>query len=350
MQLHIHYTLSEIGQKAAIAAGLNAAKKQTVVVEAPPAALDAPGVRVDQDGSVHANDAKSGAACCWTGDDVHTLSDLSEPLLTYDAFAARVNVYREAVAKEKAKEDARKAEKAEADRKYATDRAKTFADAKALAEKYSAAPYEPPSSYQPWEGWVYGYAGCPDDMPADVAASITRAREAKDAFFAALNAKRTAEDAAAAARKHAQLDAAVAKYGTPSQKARWKDGVLDNDEAAALIEAAAFAVLDSFSVYKKLTKTDLKDHSDECTAEQYGYEPGVAWKVTEEDVTLNESEYERYSQIRSAMQNAKVEHTLTLRRHSGECKCDDCFASITRAGVRVRITIGEFSFSREYAL
>jgi hypothetical protein len=182
----------------------------------------------------------------------------------------------------------------------------------------------------------------------DVKAVIQQARAALDAYETAANNKAEADRQAAEIRKKQQLNDTVAKFGTPSQQARWKENLLVVTEVENLIEYEAFKPLANFKLYEKLTKSDLDSHDSKCSEDPDN--PNVTFAVFEENVKLSESAFETYSAIKKALTDAKAQFTLTLRTHRMDCADDDCYAFVWRDGVRVRITVGEFNFAREYGL
>jgi hypothetical protein len=149
--------------------------------------------------------------------------------------------------------------------------------------------------------------------------------------------KEAAEKEAADARRAAQLSAWVAKHGTENQRARALEGLLPEDEIIDAIRAVAYAPLDALPRYEKIKRTDF------CECDGEYQTPNVDFDVEDAD-DVSADEYDQICKIRALMPRAAV----TLRRHSGGC--ETCKNEMTLAGIMVRLTVGEFSLSREYAV
>jgi hypothetical protein len=149
--------------------------------------------------------------------------------------------------------------------------------------------------------------------------------------------KERLEKAEAEAKKQRtveQIAAWVAAHGTEDQKARLADNFLAEYEIEYNIRQQAYADLDKFPRYKKLKSKDV------CTCD---YEYGdINFRVKEAD-SLTASDYATLQAIKSA---APKDAQIETRIHIG--KCEDCESTAARIGFMVRITVGEFSFSREY--
>lgn len=143
-----------------------------------------------------------------------------------------------------------------------------------------------------------------------------------------------AEQESRATRKTAQVVAWVEANGTESQKKRLLVGLLPEPEIVDLIRAEAFAPLDSEERYQKLRNVDF------CECD---YPDDVNYDV--EDATMATSEqFERMEHLKALLPEA----TITLRLHTGQC--ESCEKETSRMSARVQMKVGEFEFSREYAV
>ena len=138
-------------------------------------------------------------------------------------------------------------------------------------------------------------------------------------------------------RKADQIKAWVEVNGTENQKLRQKDGFLPDQEIIDEIRAEAYAPLDSFKRYDKLTKSDACEGDDEYGRHEVDFD-------VEDAEHLSANEYDWLIKIKEAVPNATIEPRI----HTA--KCDDCETEVTRIGFMVRITVGDFEFSREYGL
>jgi hypothetical protein len=131
-----------------------------------------------------------------------------------------------------------------------------------------------------------------------------------------------------------QIDTWVAERGTDNQRGRHALGLLPEDEILDAIRSEAFAPLDEFARYKKLEADDLR-HED-CY--------GTVGFAVDDATEISADQWDMMAKIRALVPSA----TLTAREHIADCK--DCDATETRYSLRVAITMGEFDFTREYAL
>jgi hypothetical protein len=132
-----------------------------------------------------------------------------------------------------------------------------------------------------------------------------------------------------------QIAAWVAAHGTDSQKYRLTDNLLPKEEIIDAIRTQAYANLDEFPRYRKLKASNF------CTCD-YEYGDNIYYETEEAD-SLNADDYATLQAIKSA---APKDAQIETRIHIG--KCEDCESTATRIGFMVRITVGEFNFSREY--
>lgn len=207
-----------------------------------------------------------------------------------------------------------------------------------------------------WDGqstatWTECYASTPWDLPDDpalkdridaVKAEVDRINESRRARAEvvakekeAARLVKEAEEQAARERKAAQIAAWVETHGTESQKKRLAADLLPEKEAVDGIRSNAFALLDGFERYSKLRGSDFC----ECDWTDNG---SLDFAVEDCD-EATEAEFDLLERIQALMPDA----TVTLRCHMG--KCDRCEGSDVRKSIRVEMTVGEFTFSREYA-
>lgn len=139
-------------------------------------------------------------------------------------------------------------------------------------------------------------------------------------------------------RIKAQVAAWVEQHGTRSQKDRHREGYLPLGEVKDAMRNAAFTPLDDFPRYEKLHAVDVC----EC-----GYGGEDHCKVTfaaEDSDELTETEYENVRAIRHRLPEAKVQPRIHVGTGSG------CNNTVTRKSALVTVKVGEFDFSREYAI
>jgi len=146
-----------------------------------------------------------------------------------------------------------------------------------------------------------------------------------------------AEAIAKEQRKVNQIKAWVEANGTENQKLRYKDGFLPDQEIIDAIRAEVYAPLDVFNRYKKLTKSDVCEGEDEYDRHDVSFD-------VEDAEHLSADQYDALLKIKEAIPTATIEPRI----HTA--KCDDCETEVTRIGFMVRLTVGDFEFSREYGM
>lgn len=137
------------------------------------------------------------------------------------------------------------------------------------------------------------------------------------------------------AERAAQISNWVAEFGTESQKKRYAAGLLPEKEVIDGIRAQAFSPLDDFPRYQKIKGKEF--------CECYGMDRDFSFNA-EECSEATEEEFDLIEKIQATVPSA----TVTLRLHTGECS--ECGRKLERKSVLVKMTIGEFDISREYAV
>jgi len=191
-----------------------------------------------------------------------------------------------------------------------------------------------------YEAYVpYSY---PDDMTQFVKDRQAKAQVLADrlnAEAADKAAKAAADKAAAAARRADQLAQWLATKGTDSMRKRAARGLLPEDDLIAAIRNEAYATLDGFKRFERLTDDEVKAFVDAADFDQaVVYETREADSASDEDIELMER-----------MEASVPAATCTLMAHEGKLDDDDQEVSLMRYSVRVEVKVGEFDFSREYA-
>lgn len=150
------------------------------------------------------------------------------------------------------------------------------------------------------------------------------------------------KEAATQARQH-QIARWVEKHGTPNQKARWREGLLPEDEVLDAIREDAFRDLE-VPRYRRLRASDVCDE----VPEPYDYHRREF--SVERAKALSASQYEQLRRVREAAEQAHEPAAVSVepRVHIGECQT--CDQEVKRVGFLVKITVGEFEFSREYGM
>lgn len=185
------------------------------------------------------------------------------------------------------------------------------------------------------------YPGIVERIAEAEALAKTKTEE-REALFAAQEraarerkAAEKAEEERKAAAQEAQLNAWVVEHGTPNQKGRHALGLLPRDEVLDAIRAEAYAALHDLPRYEELVPDDIPCLC-ECDTCDLDFEVEDATEITAE-------EYETLHKAQAALPDAEI----TVRYHKGVR--ETCGAETDRKSIRVAMTVGEFSFSREYA-
>lgn len=144
----------------------------------------------------------------------------------------------------------------------------------------------------------------------------------------------------ATSRRKAQIDAWVAEQGDTNQRGRHALGLLPDKEVVDAIRNAAYASLNHLPRYQRIKFIDLA-HEEDCAAQECENMSCDNAAAT----SLSAESYERFLAVKAA---APDDAWITVRDHT--CECQGCDAKITRHSAKVEITVGEFEFSREYAL
>ena len=153
----------------------------------------------------------------------------------------------------------------------------------------------------------------------------------------ALTKQREQAEAEKAMRRQDQIERWIAEKGTDNQRKRHDLKLLPESEVLDAMRDEAFAVLNDFPRYDKITKREVESA---CYLE---YPNDIDFEVDDaESATADEFDLmERFQQL---VPNAVV----VLRRHTGTCGHDNC-DPVKRASLYVSITVGEIEFTREYA-
>jgi len=186
--------------------------------------------------------------------------------------------------------------------------------------------------------WVLGYA----EFRAEAEARNT-----------ADKARAEAEEAARAQAKTDQIAVWVVANGDDNQKARLAEGLLPMEEITALMEAEAFAAApdEEFPPFHPITKPDVrKTCSRRCACEDEYSEHTCKVSFTVEDAApaLPAAQFGRLTALREALPDADIQP----RMHRGYCEDEYCKTPrgiVRRIGFYARITVGAFTFKREFA-
>lgn len=145
------------------------------------------------------------------------------------------------------------------------------------------------------------------------------------------------EEAKALALRTEQIAAWVRDNGNENQQARFKRNLLPEDEVIDAIREQAYADLESFPRYRKIRGNELP-HTDEC------YQEYALDCATDDATALTAAEFEVGQRIEAVCPGAVFEYV------AHRCTCEHCEATLERRSLRVKITVGVFTFTREYAL
>jgi hypothetical protein len=153
-------------------------------------------------------------------------------------------------------------------------------------------------------------------------------------------------------RRKDQIDTWVSERGSDNQRKRHELGLLPEKEILDAMRGAAFSSLDSFPRYAKLSKSDIDCICEERVNEAFDVSPASE---------ATAAEFEALDAIATAVRADHPNAAVTLLDHSAWCK--DCYdkeddgkmtnrdvRTLHRKSVRVEITVGALTFSREYAV
>lgn len=149
-------------------------------------------------------------------------------------------------------------------------------------------------------------------------------------------------------RKKTQIAVWVAEHGDTNQQARFAEGLLPESEVVGAIEAEAFAAAAEWAPYEKITRGDVRATCSESCACAGCDNCSVEFRANIAD-SLRAEEFERLTELRGALPDAEI----TPRFHKGWCEDDDCkfpAGHVERLSLQAKITVGEFIFTREFAL
>lgn len=216
--------------------------------------------------------------------------------------------------------------------------------------------------------WGYGLAGrvplkeiewevrhdLPGTMRDDprIAPHVAEAKRLVAEHNAALVQRRKAEIQAAnqrnveaKQRRKTQIDSWVAEHGTDGQKKRHAAGLLPEGEVLDGMRDQAFACLDGFGRYEKMTAANVLDELGLGNDFDRDYNPAPDVEFSTEDASeASDDEFATLETIKAALGERAA--TVTLRDHIGEAVDT---GRVVRKSVRVEMTVGEFTFAREYA-
>jgi hypothetical protein len=145
------------------------------------------------------------------------------------------------------------------------------------------------------------------------------------------------DDEAKAAKVQAQKDQIaqwVQDHGTENQRARMAAGMLPDDEIKRAMRDLAFKPLDK--IYGRYARLDPKDV---CSCD---YSPCEVKFTVEDATTMTAQQWTQAEEMKKLVTGC----TIKLRIHEGAAQ--DCHAGTRCYSYLVTVTVGEFTFSREY--
>ena len=166
--------------------------------------------------------------------------------------------------------------------------------------------------------WIAGEGSDPADRPGMSCRTKHEIRKKHsveiDARAAAEKAARDATLAAEDSARRSQLDAAVARLGTPSQRERWQAGVMPVGEAIGLITAEALAPLRAVAKIWYLVVSDAGDyHVGECGCDRED-------TTHQRDIqTLTDDQWVWLQRARAALPEG-----ATVTYHRDDTSCPEC--------------------------
>jgi hypothetical protein len=182
-----------------------------------------------------------------------------------------------------------------------------------------------------------------------------RFQEVRDEANRRMEARKAANQAEAKRRTQAKLEQIatfVAEHGTQNQKERFAADLLPEGEILGLMEAEAFKPFSGLPLYDVIEDEEVRATcSESCKChDSYDSDDSCSIDYDSDDAeTLTAEEWEAFKKIQAIKPEAKI----TLRRHVGKCKDRDCDPAegegiIRRNGFYVKLTIGAFTFNREF--
>lgn len=166
---------------------------------------------------------------------------------------------------------------------------------------------------------------------------------APSSLDARVHDERARRAAAQKAEQQRQLQSWIADHGTESQRERFAESVLPEDELKQALRDHLFATLDEIPRYERLTKSDVYAacHDDDVCIEGNPCEFRAA-----DTSELSEAEYEALKCVRAlAPQGA----TVIARIHSGGFETESEWR-IHRLAALVTVEFCGYTLSREYSL
>lgn len=140
-------------------------------------------------------------------------------------------------------------------------------------------------------------------------------------------------------QKKQQIADWVAEFGTQNQKERFEANLFPREEAVEAMKNYTFASLDAnFPPYQRI---ESKEIPCEC---EYSDESCEIDFETETLETVTETQWELMKKIKEIVPEADV----AIRKHVG--KRSECYKTLTRLGLYVKIQNGGFLFNKEYAV
>ncbi len=123
--------------------------------------------------------------------------------------------------------------------------------------------------------------------------------------------------------------------------------MLPEDEVLDSMRDAAYAPLGELEKYAKLTYDDIEHDAEYCQG-HISYEVEDASDVSAEQWEKMQKISALFGSVKSGKNTVTGDIRQTIRRHTATC--DDCDATETRDSLRIEITVGEITFSREYTI
>jgi hypothetical protein len=179
-----------------------------------------------------------------------------------------------------------------------------------------------------------------DNLTSDEVAQLEAKRAELKALIEAEEKARAEEKAKEEQERRDQLAARekqiadwIASKGTASQKERYEAGMLPEDEIFDAMRNEAFAPLDHIKRYDRMGASDVCECDDGFCK--------VEFEVDDMD-EVPDHIWQQMKQIKSLLPGCGVDPRI----HTGEASY--CDAVVKRIGLRVRMTVGAFTFTREY--
>ena len=167
-----------------------------------------------------------------------------------------------------------------------------------------------------------------------------------------VEAQRQAEAAEKANRRRAQLAAWVADHGSDNQKKRFARGMLPESEIVDGIRAQAFASLNDFMFprYSRIKDEHVKNRAEGVIPDHVLEDAKICYSCNELK-QCDEEAFDGFMKIEETIKKDHPDAVCALYEHVGwvDGYDDENDPEVREKSIKVTLTVGELTLSREYA-